>query len=588
MRNRFAFVFPVGLGFLLALHLVLGCSNKSKKSPVVALVGNEEILMEEISGPLDQQGRLFASAEEELTEKRRLLDSIVETRLLVQESYRQKLDSDSLIRAFGEQERPLFLIDVLYFREVRDKVRLSKAEVQRFYRSLQVDRCYRQILTPHKMLADSLFALAHKGARFDSLATAHSRDRLSAPAGGDIGCYGWSTKLPEALFEKVVEMKPGELGGPFRTPNGWLLLQCYDQKPARLPDLKVFEPELRNLLEPYREDRRSPDFVAKVRKELDFRIVDSTARFVNVKQQELSKIMTPGQREESHSIYIRTEELTPAQRDMPLITYKGGLVTAGQYLDIIQGSMPGARMTLDTGETTTAMLFQLVFRDAMTQTAVSKKLDKDPEFLKLFKQAVEGQMAALLKNRIYSSVPFDTARVRAYYNAYPDEFREFPAVHLFEINRPSQQDITALKPGVRGKAQLMAAASQVTARTRLRSSGGDLGWVEQHQYPELFAAASKMKIGEIAGPVALADGSFSLIYLEAKRPSRKQSLAEVKDGLTEKLWIRAQDSALADWMEKQKKKIKVAVYPEVLKKTVDQTYYAKLKEWQNKQKEGVS
>ncbi len=247
-----------------------------------------------------------------------------------------------------------------------------------------------------------------------------------------------------------------------------------------------------------------------------------------------------------------------------------------------------SRLALDTTERTKAMLFQLVFRDVMAAAARARGLDKDREYLKLLKQAVERQMALFCKSRVLSDVRVDSARVRAYYRAHSEEFVEPAAVHLFEINRPSRENIEGIKRNIKNKADLMAAASQLTSRQQLRSAGGDLGWVEQHQFPELFAAASKMKPKQIAGPVALADGSHSLIYLEAKRPSRKKSLAEVHNELFERLWMAALDSAFAVWMEGQKKNVKVALYPEALEKTIDRTYYARLKEWQEKQKEGVS
>ncbi len=572
--------------FLPAVFLSFGCSTKAQKSPTMAVIGGEEVSVEEITGQLSLQGRLFASPEEELAEKNRLLDSIIEARLLLREAYREKLDQDSLIQTFEELERPLFLIDALYFLEVRDRARLSKAEVLRYYRAFRVDRCFKQILVTDPRLADSLVVLLRKGARFDSLVLAHTKDPLSASRGGDIGCYGWSRKPPGDLFEKTAELNRGGLAGPLRLPEGFLILQCYEQRPAQLPDIQVFEPELRNLLEPDRNLRRSAEYVAEIRKSLDFRIVDSTARFVNRVQRELSRIQAPG-RPERHSVYIRTEELSPAQRDMPLIIYKGGTVTAAQFLETQQGSSPMARLVLDTTERTKAMLFQLVFREAMITAAKGKGLDKDPEFLKRLKQAMESQMARLYKSRILSAVRIDTARVRAYYNAHPEEFILPAAVHLFELNRPAREELLALKQSVQNKTEFLAAASKLTNRVRLRPAGGELGWVEKHQFPELFAAASKMKPGEIAGPVALADGGFSLVYLEAKRPSRKQGFAEVKEGLLERLWIKAEDSVFSAWMEEQKKKVQVAVYPEVLQKTVDQTYYARLKEWQKKLKEGT-
>lgn len=563
--------------------LALGCS-KAKKSVLVAKVGQEEISADEIGDILARQGRIFDSAKEEMAEKRRLLDSIVDARILIREAYRQKLDKDSIIFAFEKQERPLYLIDALYFREVRDKVRLSGAEVLRFYRALQTDRCYKQILASQKRVADSLLVLARKGLRFDSLAMAYSQDPFTGPRGGDIGCYGWSRKLPREIFERVVKMKPGEVAGPFQATGGWAVLQCYEERPAALPDPRVFEPELRNLIEPLREESRSAEFVAEVRKELEVRIVDSTARFVNQKQRELSTIVAPG-RPARYSTMIRTNELTPAQRNMPLLVYKGGSVTAGKYLETIQGSMPERRLVLDTGETSRALLFQLVFRDAMAGAAAAKGLEKDREFLKLLRQAVEDRMALYLKYRIYTSVRLDSGAAKSYFDAHPDEFVQPAAVHLFEINRSRREELLTIKPNLRTRDQFLSAATRLTARAALRPLQGDLGWVEQHQYPELFAAAAKMKSGEIAGPVSLADSTFSLIYFDGRRSPHKQTFNEVKESLFERLLAARQDSVFTAWLSAQKKAAGITLYPDELQKTVDQSYYAKLKEWQDKLKE---
>lgn len=583
MRRYFGFAVLTGGIFLATFLAGFGCSKKNRNSPVVAEIGGEKISVEEITEPLARQRWLFASAAEELAAKQRLLDSIVETKLLLQEAYREKLDQDSLIRAFEELERPLFLIDLLYFQEVRDKVRLSKKEVLRFYQLFKTDRCFKQILTSQKRAADSLLSLTQKGASFDSLARHYSRDPISSPKGGDIGCYGWSRRLPDEVLIKTAEMKRGEYAGPFKIKEGWVILQCYEHRPAELPDMKVFEPELRNLVEAYRVGIRSAEFVAEVRRNLDFRIIDSAARFVNVKQRELSKIVTPGQ-PDRFSIYIRTEELTPAQRSMPLLTYKGGDVTVGQYLEILQGSMPMSRLTLDTTEITKAMLFQLVFRDAMVRTALAKGLDKDPMFLKMVKGAVDGQIARLAKGRIVSKVRVDSSQVRAYYRAHSEEFVQPAAYHLYEINRPTSEELLIVKRQAKNKSHFTSFATQMTNRISLRPKGGDMDWVEQHQFPELFSAAAKMGPGEIAGPIRLADGSFSLIYLEAKRPAQKLAFDQVKEELLQRLWVKAEDSVFAAWMEEQRKKVKMTVYPEVLERTIDRTYYAKLKEWREKLK----
>jgi hypothetical protein len=271
---------------------------------------------------------------------------------------------------------------------------------------------------------------------------------------------------------------------------------------------------------------------------------------------------------------------------MPLVTFKSGVVTVGQYLERMQGSMPMWRPVLDTGEVTRALLFQMVFRDVMAGRAVELGLDKEEDFSKRFKQAVESQIARLSKTRILSTVQPDTAAAAAYFRAHPEEFVLPAAAHLFEINRLTEAEILQLKKTIRNKSQFTAGASQFTARAHLRPSGGEVGWVEQHEFPELFTAASKIQPGEMAGPVALADGSFSLIYLEGRRAARRRRYDEVRNELVKKVWTQAVDSAFAAWMEEQQKRIKVATYPDVLEKTIDRTYYTKRKEWQEKVKDG--
>jgi hypothetical protein len=112
---------------------------------VAAKVGEDEIRLEAVTEGFRGREHLFATAEEELAEKQKLLDRLVEQKLLIHEAYRQKLDQDSLLRAFEAAERPLFLLDLLYFREVRDKIKLSDGELRGLYHALKNERCLRQI-----------------------------------------------------------------------------------------------------------------------------------------------------------------------------------------------------------------------------------------------------------------------------------------------------------------------------------------------------------------------------------------------------------------------------------------------------------
>jgi parvulin-like peptidyl-prolyl isomerase len=573
-------------GVVLFLAALPVCSRKERNESTVAVVGGDEIQVQTITDAFQDNLYLFKTAEQELAEKEKLLNLLVEERILIREAYRQKLEQDSLIRAYDDFQRPLFLMDHLYYREVRDRVRPSEKELLSLYRELKNDRCLKQLAGTDKKLLEELAARLQKGEPFDTLVRRIAKTPGVRLRGADLGCIGWQNRIPNN-FEETLRLKAGGWTGPLGMPDGWAILYCYDLRAAQPPEYEEMKLELRNVVEAEREARRSAQLVREIREKMNFQVVESTLHFATLKQEELSKKVLPGG-QVLYSSRIRTGDLSPSERNMPLLTFRGGVFTVGQYLEALQGTIPASRPVLDTSETSRARLFQLIFRDAMARAARERGVEQDPAFQRAMKQAVEGQMALLLKKQIFEKVKLDSAAAKVYFDAHPDEFVVPTAYHLFEINLPEEKELLRIKAAAKNRSDFAIAASQRTARERLRESGGDMGWVEQFQFPELFAAASKLKVGQAGGPVKLADGSFSLIFLDEKRPARKQPFAEVRAQLYEKLLAQAEDSAYAAWMAKRRGETKVVIYPEVLKKTIDHRRYARLKELEAKKTGGRS
>lgn len=67
------------------------------------------------------------------------------------------------------------------------------------------------------------------GADFAALARDHSDDRSSAREGGDLGWFGPGDRTP--AFQQVVEgLEPGQVSEPFRTPQGWHLVEVLERR----------------------------------------------------------------------------------------------------------------------------------------------------------------------------------------------------------------------------------------------------------------------------------------------------------------------------------------------------------------------
>lgn len=71
--------------------------------------------------------------------------------------------------------------------------------------------------------AEAVMRQLKNGANFNQLAVAESQGE-SALQGGDLG-YRSLPELPDAFSSEVIHMKPGELAGPIRIPNGWHVIK---------------------------------------------------------------------------------------------------------------------------------------------------------------------------------------------------------------------------------------------------------------------------------------------------------------------------------------------------------------------------
>jgi hypothetical protein len=91
----------------------------------------------------------------------------------------------------------------------------------------------------------------------------------------------------------------------------------------------------------------------------------------------------------------------------------------------------------------------------------------------------------------------------------------------------------------------------LTERPGKRSVGGDLQYIEQQWYPEIFEIAQKTPAGKIAGPV-LNRGKYSLIWVADKLEEHVKDFLGVKNEIMYKLTNETKLEAFRQWVETQK------------------------------------
>lgn len=132
----------------------------------------------------------------------------------------------------------------LLTRQLVQETDVDEADVAAYYRKVRprlaspAKVCLRQIRTAGRDAARALLGRLKAGADFETLAREESTDVSSADRGGVMGCFDKHYEGPDsALAEAAFEAGKGDIVGPVRSRGEYYLLQVYDRRDARVPEL---------------------------------------------------------------------------------------------------------------------------------------------------------------------------------------------------------------------------------------------------------------------------------------------------------------------------------------------------------------
>ena len=218
------------------------------KDPIVATVNGQPIRLSELEiaqQALPQQYRnmplqaVFPA----------LLDRIVDSKLVVQEGKKSKVNEDPAFKkrmAFVEDQ---VLQDFWIQREVARKVTPEKLQ-QRYEERLKSMPAEEEVHARHILVstedeAKAIIADLKKGAAFDKLAKEKSTDKASGAEGGDLGWFKKSDMVKE-FADAAFALKKDELTEtPVKTQFGYHVIKVEDRRKAPPPAFEELADQLR-------------------------------------------------------------------------------------------------------------------------------------------------------------------------------------------------------------------------------------------------------------------------------------------------------------------------------------------------------
>ncbi|NSX34181.1 peptidylprolyl isomerase [Brevundimonas vesicularis] len=231
------------------------CSRGGDKRPpeqgeqAVATVQDETIWASDVKREAVAQGLIGEDEALDTTSDlfRRVLDEVIDQKLLAGEAQRRRLDSSPLAQRRLEATRERILGDMLVESVVNKAV--SDQAVQTLYNEqLRLAKTseeirVRLILSRTKPEADAVIGILGQGAGFEAVAAERSIDEATRFSGGDLG-YSTLDVMPQAYADALRDKPAGATVGPFQTEGGWAVLRVEDRRKENPPTLEQARPQI--------------------------------------------------------------------------------------------------------------------------------------------------------------------------------------------------------------------------------------------------------------------------------------------------------------------------------------------------------
>jgi peptidyl-prolyl cis-trans isomerase C len=187
--------------------------------------------------PLDPASDLF----------RRMMDEVIDQKLLAAEAQRRKLDKDAVAQRRLTAAQDRVMGDMLIESTVSDAV--TEANIRGLYEEQQklsrrsVEIRARQIVLATAVEAEQVKKLLAAGATFEALAMERSRDAATRFNGGDLG-YFTTDVMPEAYETALNGARVGQVVGPVPVASGFALVKVEDVREEQPIPLDAARPQI--------------------------------------------------------------------------------------------------------------------------------------------------------------------------------------------------------------------------------------------------------------------------------------------------------------------------------------------------------
>ncbi len=511
------------LSVCFVLTLQVGCGSEPQ-SHAVARIAGQEIATVELQAFAARLPDGIHEGKSDSEANIMVLNALIDKKVLLAEAEAQQLQSDPSfaldLSAFKDRE----MMKLYNHLKVDRQISISQEELTELYRDEAWDRALRlaAIVVETREKADELVAELNSGKAFRQLVDAYSVDETTKAWGGDTGRYLSRDTADESLQE-LLTLQVGDLSKPFpfayKGKKHYAVFKVLDEMPIALNEVQGVLEE--KIFGSKRMARRAAltDSLAGVYKPL----VDADG------------VAFLAERSADGQINVSEAETT-----MPLGSYRDGNLTIGEFLSVVlHKAGPETRHQLADTALVAAKARSLLTAQMLLKESYSLSLDRDSTLVASVENERENLLVSLLRKiNVDAYIRVEEEEARAFYDKNPEKFRYLEATIAAEVLLSNEEEAQRVKEQL----QEGADAEQLIAKYDTRGVHGEkrgfvrLDAYKRLHYPHLYDLSQDMEIGQVGGPIKVAEGYsvFKIIDREAAKlkpfnaASKKRAIAYVR------------------------------------------------------------
>jgi len=264
-------------------------------------------------------------------------------------------------------------------------------------------------------------------------------------------------------------------------------------------------------------------------------------------------------------------ELTEEEKQMTLVTFRGGKWNIDKYLAEAEKVPPMYRPRMKTHEDLETFVDNMLTTHLLEAVARKKGLMNKKEVVQRLRSDKNKTLAKLFlqKGLPEKDTTVTDEQIQHYYQENIDWYTEPAKVRVWDIQLQTKEEAEEVLKQIRAGADFNRLAREKSLRIWAREKDGDLGYIDVKHYPSIAAAALEMKPGEIGGPVKDHDSQkHSIIKVGDTQPSKQKPLEDLKKSIKLNILRQRDDQAGKKRLEELRQEYGVEIFTEVLESTL--------------------